>query len=151
MYRTAGSKFLEPGEMVFGHLIKLLGIHWGQFPEKWEIREAEMTRKGTATIKSAEGAALIKDGHYVKGLSGMSCVCPAWAILEVLQMIRLKASRAVAEAELDQQMVSKGLPPEGDAAKKLTPPTKADNDAHKEDFNRLLASVTQGKQPDDET
>lgn len=43
VYRTLGSHFIEPGKpgQVLtggGHYLKLLGIHWGQFPESWELK-----------------------------------------------------------------------------------------------------------------
>ncbi|MBL8654189.1 MAG: trypsin-like peptidase domain-containing protein [Alphaproteobacteria bacterium] len=64
----------------------LLGIHWGQFSEAWEIV------KGRAVPKK-EAVSLDVEGQYVKGLSGMTCVLPAWCILEVLKMEKLRALR----------------------------------------------------------
>lgn len=95
VYRTAGSIFARP-DTIFGggHLLKLLGIHWGQFPERWDI--------GDAT-----DASFITKGKYVKGLSGMTCVCPAEAILETLQMPALVAMRK----EQDDRLASATLAP----------------------------------------
>ena len=54
----------------------LLGIHWGQFPEKMPIGKEK---------EQGEATNLILEGQYVKGLSGMNCVLPAWSILEGLE------------------------------------------------------------------
>lgn len=69
-YETSGA---PPERKTF---LKLLGIHWGQFPEEWEIKDGE--------VKVASNASDDLDGKYIKGLSGMTCVLPAWAIMEVL-------------------------------------------------------------------
>ena len=66
-------------------LFKLLGIHWGQFPERWELRD------GAKLAESRED--LIVEGGYVEGMSGMTCVIPAWQIMEVLDMPILKKLR----------------------------------------------------------
>ena len=63
-------------------LLKLLGIHWGQFPEEWELRNKKKL--------SESKVPLILDGASVKGFSGMTCVIPASHILEVLNMPSLK-------------------------------------------------------------
>lgn len=67
----------------------LLGIHWGQFPEDWEIE------KGAKPKSKHEAKSLIVEGQYVKGLSGMTCVLPAWSILEVLRMPKLLKLRRI--------------------------------------------------------
>ena len=63
-------------------LLKLLGIHWGQFPEEWELRNKKKL--------SESKVPLILDGASVKGFSGITCVIPASHILEVLNMPSLK-------------------------------------------------------------
>jgi hypothetical protein len=86
VYRTAAAEWMtseidpQPGNY-FG----LLGIHWGQFPEDMEIKDKKQLE--------GETTSLILDGKYVKGLSGMTCVLPAWIILEVLNMPKLKKLR----------------------------------------------------------
>jgi hypothetical protein len=62
--------------------MKLLGIHWGQFPEIWQLSAGQI-----------EEASLITDGKYVKGMSGMTCVCPSSAIWEVLNLPELPKMR----------------------------------------------------------
>jgi hypothetical protein len=93
VYRTAGSIFSrETGPFLShagsGHMIYLLGLHWGQFSEWWELGSARDARK-------AENSSTITNGKYVKGLSGMTCVIPAEAIWEVLDMPDLTKMRAV--------------------------------------------------------
>jgi hypothetical protein len=65
-------------------LFKLLGIHWGQFAEKWQLTEG---------AKTAESRSLVVEGGYVAGLSGMTCVIPAWHIMEVLDIPELVTLR----------------------------------------------------------
>jgi Trypsin-like peptidase domain len=92
VYRTAGSIFAKPNTIVGGgQLMKLLGVLWGQFPEDWDIQ-----LKGSASPSTVP----MLDGHSIKGMSGMSLVCPAWAIWELLNMPELKSRRATIDAEL---------------------------------------------------
>jgi hypothetical protein len=88
VYRTLGSKFFDPQPGKFlqggGHFLELLGIHWGQFPEIWEIGKDKK-------IKSQIG--LITDGSYVEGLSVMTCVIPAQAIIDLLNDPQLERMR----------------------------------------------------------
>lgn len=98
VYRTHGSIFAEAGSIVAGgHLMKLLGIHWGQFPELWELS------RGTApqqTDTDAVEAGLIMEGAYVRGLSGMTCVVPSWDIMATLNDERLLGERQRIEQQL---------------------------------------------------
>ena len=66
--------------------IKLLGIQWGQFPEAWEIANASAEPSGDAS--------LIREGAYVRGLSGMSCVVPADDIRRLLNLPELAKFRS---------------------------------------------------------
>jgi len=101
MYRTPGwdlSNGPQEGEQpkIFVSGVKylgLLGIHCSQFTERWEI---------SSSVKAAEQQGtepLITEGRYIKGLSGMTCVLPAWNILEVLNMTELKRQRAAIDAQ----------------------------------------------------
>jgi hypothetical protein len=98
IYRTMGSLFINPPPspgMVLqggGHYISLLGIHWGQFPEEWELKKPE-------TVHVVRNAPLIKRGEYVEGLSGMSCVIPAFDIINVLLTPELVKMREKFEDE----------------------------------------------------
>ena len=77
--------------------LSLLGIHWGQFPEIWEVVEG-----GKLKVQDSKESLepLLTDGQFIKGLSGMTCVLPAWSILEVLNLPNLKKVRDAANVEL---------------------------------------------------
>lgn len=94
VYRTTGSRFSKPNTIASGgHLMKLLGILWGQFPESWGIEDAG---------KKQQSAVL--DGKSIKGWSGMSLVCPAEAIRAVLNKPKLQADRFEIEKAFHQQV-----------------------------------------------
>ena len=111
VYRTPGHDLgaLPAKEMkdnsilmnVVNHL-SLLGIHWGQFPEIWEVSTG-----GELIDKSSNETSLLSGGKFIRGLSGMTCVLPAWSILEVLNMPKLKSDRD----ELDKQLKSSNVDP----------------------------------------
>ena len=96
-YRTAGSAFLEEGMFSMGHMLKLLGILWGSFPEEWKLIDTPKTPQ-----KTGSAPPLTLDGKSVKGWSGMSLLCPAAAILDTLNHPDLKAAREAANALLEQ-------------------------------------------------
>ncbi len=115
--------------------LSLLGIHWGQFPEIWEVTDGGNLKHES----SGEGhEPLITDGRFIKGLSGMTCVLPAWTILEVLNMPELKKGRDIANARLKAEWgdtpeaeganTESNTPTEGDAllAKMLNTPKAKD-------------------------
>ncbi len=116
VYRTPGfdleDKGLRPEQPMLlkaGTLLfLLLGIHFAQFKEEWQI---DAPVQASETISRVP---LVKDrnGIYVKGFSGMSCVLPAWCILEVLNMPRLKQWREEADDREAERRRVEGLPPE---------------------------------------
>ncbi len=79
--------------------VKLLGIHWGQFPEQWQIE------KGDAR---AEGA-LVREGEYVNGLSGMTLVIPAAEILKLLKTPKLEEMREKIEIQWLKEYKKTGI------------------------------------------
>ncbi|MEO6050112.1 MAG: serine protease [Pyrinomonadaceae bacterium] len=100
IYRTGGSIFAKEEIIIGGgHLMKLLGIHWGQFPELWELSDGG--GKGKQQDEE-DSELLIKEGRYIKGLSGMTCVIPAWDIYELLFDYRLVEHRAEVERQLQK-------------------------------------------------
>jgi hypothetical protein len=106
VYRTPGAIFARKDTLMGGgHIHKLLGIHWGQFPELWELDS------GKGRVADAEQSAhLVLDGKYVRGLSGMTCVCPTEAILELLQAPQLQHMREHQEEEWGKQPGTTELP-----------------------------------------
>ena len=77
-------------------MFHFLGIHWGQFPEKWELHEKSY-------LEEASRKDLIVKGGYVEGMSGMTCVIPAWQILEVFEMKEVKAARDAFNVSSEQK------------------------------------------------
>ena len=70
--------------------VRLLGLLWGQFREKWRI---------DAKVASSE-AEQIQDGEYVSGLSGMCCAVPSSDVLKGLNVPALVAQREAIEISL---------------------------------------------------
>jgi hypothetical protein len=116
--------------------IGFLGIHWGQFPEEWELHRKQHP------IKEARKRGLITKSEYVKGMSGMTCVIPAWQILEVLNLQKLKNQRDAADSNLSERRLARPLPES--AAKKSNP-------NHLEDFTRLVDVAARKRPQGDQT
>lgn len=118
------------GAMRVSALFQLIGIHFAQFPEQWELKE-----KSKRPLANARKD-LIVDGAYVEGMSGMTCVVPAWNIMEVLDMPSLKGPRDKQSAE-HAERVRASMKPKAEAA----PQSSGDNPTHREDFTRLLGAA----------
>jgi len=116
--------------------LKLLGIHWGQFPELYEIKDGELKVITSATDDL--------DGKYIKGLSGMTCVLPAWAIMEVLNKKEIVQHRKNVEAELR----ARDSKPVAEVAQ-IPIAESDDTPSNKEDFDRLLKSAVTNPPTDD--
>ncbi len=116
-------------------LFQLLGIHWAQFPE-------EFGREGLPKIKESRRRRLTVDGPYVVGMSGMTCVIPAWQILEVLNMPELKDLRhpGIVAAQKRNRLKPK---PESLSRSANKNPT------HREDFTALLNEAVRKHEPKD--
>ncbi|HME23651.1 MAG TPA: trypsin-like peptidase domain-containing protein [Acetobacteraceae bacterium] len=84
----------------------LLGISWGQFPELWQI-----TPDGSVLQHSEQQDRYLIPGKYIKGMSGITCVAPSCAILELLQHNRIQISIQQEEEKLIAQQVKTGAPP----------------------------------------
>jgi len=71
VYRTVGADLTQLSFADFKvnqpTLFKFLGIHWGQFPETYKIRRNDKVRE-----------------MKLEGMSGMSCVIPAWRIHDMI-------------------------------------------------------------------
>jgi hypothetical protein len=120
-------------------MLALLGIHWAQFREPWEL-----IRK---TDKPSE--AVGPDTEHVIGLSGMTCVAPASYILSLLDRPDMKQKRQTLEEVYLSQFVKEPAPESAPASTESAPPTTAveGDDQHKERFTALLdAAVGKPKQ-----
>jgi len=89
--------------------LALLGIHFAQFPEDWEIAD-QMVGKPTADVDEA-AVPLILEGKYIKGLSGMTCVLPAWSIWDVLHAAPLLQARIQSDERERARMKDVGESP----------------------------------------
>ena len=121
------------------HFVKLLGLHWGQFPEEWEIRFKKKTIIGEV---SAHG-----DPRYIEGMSGMTMASPAWAIREFLNMPKF---REECNKTLNQILEARGSK-RGPVAESSVPADDAANPRHLEDFTRLVDVAAQKRPRDDQT
>jgi hypothetical protein len=76
----------------------LLGVHWGHIVEPWTVE--------TKIIKRSVQAGLAHDEQEIDQVSantGMNGVVPAWRLMELLEMPKIKSIRdAEEEAELDR-------------------------------------------------
>ena len=128
---------LVRGEATFKaeSMFQLLGIHWAQFPEVWEV--------GKKTLPESRKKHLVTDGASVEGMSGMTCVIPAWKIQDILDMPKFKGPREVAAKEIQDQIAAKyprKPKPEASGASSAPPASDANPNA-REDFTRLLGEA----------
>jgi hypothetical protein len=126
------------GRIRTNKLFRLLGIHYAQFPEKWPWSEQEATAEARRDLAAKTG--------YVEGMSGMTCVIPAWDIMEVLEMPVLKDLRHPGIVAARRADASK---PKPEAA-----PVDSDseeNPQHLEDFRRLVDVAARKRPQGDQT
>ena len=146
VYRTPGSDLSDFPEDLVGeqvliagrHYLGLLGILYGQFPEEWEIKQKKTSKSRIAT---STGLPLNVDGAYIAGLSGMSCVLPAWSILEVLDMAVLKNERDEANSKLASENKASGKPVPVPMAASSVDSSNDENPNHRGDFTSLLTAA----------
>jgi hypothetical protein len=138
VYRTPGGN-LEETDVKTGKPIRLrhnffflLGIHWGQFPEKWETDVGPF--KG-----------------ITKGMSGMTLVIPAQRILDLLLVKKLRNQRKKGDIEFEKKLNKEGWPPVAELPTDSQVNPDIENPQHKEDFNSLLTAAVKKKKPDDKT
>lgn len=154
VYRTPQSD-LTPLQMGASTFFLILGIHFAQFPELWEVTSA-----GKLIRESNEP--LLTDGKYIKGLSGMTCVLPAWTIRKVLNMARLKKMREDNEAKTEARFQKEGYPPESEDVRfhqgdpdmdapisEAALPANGANPKHREDFTSLVGAAARRRESED--
>lgn len=129
------------GKLRVHNTLKLLGIHWGQFPEKWELRDKSKLQEARKD--------LILDGAYVEGLSGMTCVIPARQIMEIFQMDALTKLRGPIVSE---PLFTYSAAPKAEAASSIVSaeanqaePEGDSNPDHREDFTHLVDAASRKK------
>jgi hypothetical protein len=96
VYRTFGTELLPEGNYTnrTERFVKFLGLHWGSFPEQWELK---YEKAAVAHAKS-----LSTNPEYVKGMSGMSLAVPGSAILEMIHSPKYKQERAAFVVEFQK-------------------------------------------------
>jgi hypothetical protein len=119
----------------------LLGVHWGQFPEPWEL-----TGQSKPDAAKASKESLVIDGGYVKGLSGMTLVVPVWRIMEVLNLPKFKEQRHRGDEAWKKKKASEPPDPIAESAAGA-----AENPHHREDFKRLLDAAVKRPKSSDRT
>lgn len=123
VYRTFGSDLTRSKLVgrVMKPLLYLLGIHWGQFPEKWSLRI------GAALVEDEAHSLLqVPSGdQHIEGFSGMSVVHPASEIMKVLNMPPLKDARDrdASESSIDGTIPLEGLAGGGEVVDERLRPT----------------------------
>jgi hypothetical protein len=141
VYRTPGTDFTENVGLSIGgprsKFIMLLGVHWGQFPEIWEIKEGK--RGPTPSAATVSG-----DEKYIAGMSGMTLATPATAILELLDLPIFKNHRA---AMIEH--INRTFPPAPKAEAVGEVASESGNPDHKEDFTHLLNVAAKTHKSDD--
>ena len=97
IYRTPGNTLewaMTGGPVQLGgkSVLALLGIHCGQFPEELAIKRKnkKISKESALSEKAYE--------EYIEGMSGMTCVIPAWRISDLLSREDLTEQRKKVEA-----------------------------------------------------
>ncbi|MGA7073480.1 S1 family peptidase [Bradyrhizobium sp.] len=131
----------------------VLGIHFAQFPETWEVSTSGKLLHQSENAQSP----LLTGTHYIQGLSGMTCVLPAWAIREVLDMPKLKKMREETEENSEANFRRDGYPPLSEdnrwtqdvpVSEAAAPPANGENPKHREDFTRLVNAAARKQEPE---
>jgi hypothetical protein len=139
VYRTVFSDLTAPPASIEGgphsHFVRLLGIHWGQFPEKWEVKSREKPQNTEALIEG--------DERYIEGMSGMTLALPAWQLKDMLEM---KKHADVRERHIKEARERFGSGPKTESA---SPPAADANPKHREDFNSLVVSAVKKRERED--
>ena len=122
VYRTPGSSFPEKDHFITGNMLRLLGIHWGQFREPWDVKDKPPKNGKRANFYK-------RDPQYVEALSGMTCVVPAQAIIDLL----LNDKNLIAMREEEEKRIAPDVeeelmkrPQAETASKEPDAPTKTD-------------------------
>jgi hypothetical protein len=132
----------------------VLGIRFAQFPETWEVSSSGKLLHQGKNAKSP----LLTGTQYIQGLSGMTCVLPAWSIREVLDMPALKKMREEQEEKTEARFRRDGYPPLSEdsrwteaipASEAVAPPANDENPNHRGDFMRLVGTAGRKQERED--
>lgn len=96
VYQTIGSdleNIIKTGNInADSTSLHFLGIHWGQFPERYKIISGNGSDKPLAGEVSNE---IVLEGSHLRGMSGMAIADPSWRVLELLMSRRFKEGRSL--------------------------------------------------------
>jgi hypothetical protein len=116
VYRTFGSHFWQNGKLLAPEphqFVRLLGIHWGQFPEKWKISPRGRVKAESAKAKRERR--FIGEAE-IDGLSGMTCAVPCWALTELLENPEMQKMMGVVEDRNRDEIAEAELSPNAENA-----------------------------------
>lgn len=116
------------------YFLKLMGVHYGQFPETIEL------------LRSRDPGAPITLESTAKIPSSLTTVVPAWRITELLDHPDFVAERERWDVEHEAEAMSIPVPESASES-----PTTDENPQHKEDFTRLVSAAARTKPPADRT
>lgn len=121
--------------------LRLLAVHSGQFSEPLEIHSTEHKPRGNCPTDISDPTK-----KFVQGWSGMTFAVPAHAIMELLDVPKLKEPRDQVIEELRIKHAN-GPVLESAASESTEPHAKGENPQHREDFSRLLDAAARGSKP----
>jgi hypothetical protein len=130
-----GSAMTSP----FDHFVMLLGLHWGQFPEQWEIKTKKKSKRYAESLLDQANE------RYIEGMSGMTLAIPGWTIRDFLDMPKMVEEREEAVSEL----LALRDKHRGPVAESASPPANGENPTHREDFTRLVGAAARKQEPED--
>jgi hypothetical protein len=116
-------------------ILRLLGIHWGQFPERWDVKGLQ------ESIAEDQAKGIKSDAHYIVGVSGMTLVAPASKIMEMLDMPKMEAKRI----ETERLQGRPASVPKLEARSTHLPHKEDENPSDAEDFSSLLDAAVNAK------
>lgn len=111
VYRTPGNTLEwalggKPSSRATHSMLLLLGIHFGQYSEELPVRRKtkKVRAEGLLGAKSYD--------EYIEGMSGMTCVIPAWQITKLLNCEALVKMRKAGDVMQRKPLASGGPVPE---------------------------------------
>jgi hypothetical protein len=93
VYRKAANSLQNFGINLGDQFLYMLGVHWGQFSEEWDIEQRAINTVEISSVPQATRT-------FVRGMSGMSCVVPASAVTELLNDSKLTRFMQLAMSEV---------------------------------------------------
>jgi hypothetical protein len=124
----------------------LLGVHWGNISEPWPVEKKIVKQSARHALAPDE-----REVDLVYANTGMNGVVPAWRLMELLEMPKVKAVRDQDEAD-EKERRKRDTPGATlqSASWEVSPPAADANPKHREEFEALVAkSVLRKPEKDD--